>query len=414
MSSPAQDPVSRLFTKVGAWIDRSVPRVHAFWQRVTEGIELQELWRQFVAEARVSYSLYSSEVDWKSVEHKQHRKRALAVARAFFWAMLLKLSPARRVFLLFALVMSVLALLDVRLEFGERTRIDWSGQHFFILAAASYLLLLALELADRVTMKRDLEIARDIQRRLVPAGPPVVPGFDIAFATRPANTVAGDYYDAFLRSLKSAASAPAHLVVAVADVAGKGVPAALVMATFQASLRTLALEATSLPELVAGLNGYACRHGVGGQRFITAFLADIDVETRALSYINAGHNPPLLRRGSGELEQLEAGGLPFGIKLDAPYEAGAVSLAPGDLLLVFTDGVVEAQNESGEEYGDTRLVELLKAAPQGGAADQLKHLMNSVDGFVRSTRQHDDITCLFLQVSSTPKGGLESKISEAG
>ena len=261
------------------------------------------------------------------------------------------------------------------------------------------ILLLALELSDRVTMKRDLEIAREIQRHLVPAESPRVPGFGIAFATRPANTVAGDYYDAFLRVTHSTTPDAPRLMIAVADVAGKGVPAALVMATFQASLRTLALEPTSLSSLVAGLNHYACAHGVGGQRFITAFLAEIDTGARSLTYINAGHNLPILRRASGDVERLHAGGLPFGIMMDAVYQSGNVTLSPGDLLIIFTDGVVEAINESGEEFDDRRLLELFKAPPIGSAPDRLKYLMSSVDGFVGATRQHDDITCLVLQIS---------------
>jgi sigma-B regulation protein RsbU (phosphoserine phosphatase) len=173
----------------------------------------------------------------------------------------------------------------------------------------------------------------------------------------------------------------------------------MVMATLQASLRTLALEPTSLLHLVNGLNRYACEHGVGGQRFITAFVAEIDTSTRAVTYVNAGHNLPLLRRAAGGFERLDTGGLPFGIKPDARYESGSFILASGDLLLIFTDGVVEAVNDTGEEYGDPRLVELIGAPPKGSAADQLKYLMGSVDGFVGYTRQHDDITCLILQVS---------------
>src|SRR5207249_4537159 len=159
-------------------------RTGAFWQRVTEGIELHVLWGQFMSEARQSYGLYSSEVDWESLKRETPWKRGLKLARLLFWAMILKLSPARRVFLLLALAFVVLAFLRI---------IGWS------FAILSLLFLLGLELSDRVTMKRDLEIAREIQSWLVPEVPPQIQGLDIAFATRPQNTVAGDYYDAFLR-----------------------------------------------------------------------------------------------------------------------------------------------------------------------------------------------------------------------
>lgn len=384
--------------KLEAWIQRTVHEVDSFWQRVTEGLQMQDFWGQFKSEALASYSIYSREVDWEALKGEHKITQFLRVVRAFFWAMILKLSPARRIFLLFALGLSLLAFFDVRIQFGTGLKFEWSGQLYFLLAASSLVVLLALELADRVTMKRDLEIAREIQRHLVPAQPIQVPGYDIAFATRPANTVAGDYYDAFLRVSNSTEDDSPRMVVAVADVAGKGVPAALVMATFQASLRTLALESTSLPNLVAGLNRYACQHGVGGQRFITAFIAEIDAASRTLTYINAGHNLPILRRASGQIERLDAGGLPFGIMPGARYESGLVTLNSGDLLLIFTDGVVEAVNGVGEEFDDRRVLDLFKEPPQGTAADLLIHLMRAVDAFVGPTRQHDDITCLFLQV----------------
>lgn len=400
MPAPPTNDFDRFLQNLEAWIHRTFKEVSTFWQRVTEGLELQDLWGQFKAEALVSYSMYSREVDWEALKGDNETKRFLKIVRAFFWAMILKLSPARRVFLLLALVLSILSLLNVRFQWGNEFRFEWAGPFYFLLAVSCFIVLLALELADRVTMKRDLEIAREIQRHLVPAKPIQVPGFDIAFATRPANTVAGDYYDAFLRTPDSAAPDSHRMVLAVADVAGKGVPAALVMATFQASLRTLALEPTSLPTLIQGVNRYACQHGVGVQRFITALIAEIDTATRTLTYINAGHNLPILRHASGEIDRLRAGGLPFGIKPDGRYDSGSLTLNPSDLLVIFTDGVVEAVNAAGEEFEDRRLLDLFKAPPQGTASDMLIYLMRAVDAFVGPTRQHDDITCLVLQVSS--------------
>lgn len=187
------------------------------------------------------------------------------------------------------------------------------------------------------------------------------------------------------------------------------------MATFQASLRTLADAGTSLVELVAGLNHCACQHSLGGRRFTTAFLAELEPATRAISYVNAGHNLPVLRRAAGGIERLEAGGLPLGIKADERYESGAAVLQPGDLLVIFTDGVVEAQNEKGEEFGEARFLDALSrpagvvgsssspkevatpaSAPDVAAVD-LKRLLSAVDAFVGSARQHDDITCLVLR-----------------
>jgi sigma-B regulation protein RsbU (phosphoserine phosphatase) len=387
------EKAGNLFARIGRHLD-------VFWQRVTEGLEVQVLWTQFVAEARASYSLYTREVDWAALERESGARRVFRTASALFWAMLLKLSPARRVFLLIALALGVLALATAHIEKtdgGVRTPLPGNFS-FVLLALGGLVFLLALELADRVTMKRDLEIAREIQRWLVPAVPPQVPGVDIAFATRPANTVGGDYYDAFLRGPHPTDPAATRLLLVVADVAGKSVPAALLMATFQASLRSLALTPGSLPELVAGLNRYACAHSLGGRRFTTAFFAELDPTTRALTYIGAGHNAPVLRRTSGRLERLEASSLPLGIDAQVRYECGTATLEAGDLLVIFTDGLVDAVNAKDEDYSESRLLEALRPASDASAEQTLKSLMAAVDAFVGATRQHDDITCLILRV----------------
>ncbi|MFB3921006.1 MAG: PP2C family protein-serine/threonine phosphatase [Terriglobia bacterium] len=377
-------------------------KIQEFWQRVTDGIEIQVLWTQFVAEARASYALYEREVDWEALSRETRGRRFLKTTKALFWAMILKLSPARRVFLLLALFFGILALMSARVNVQEKggATIGFPDNFSFVLLALGGLVfLLALELADRVTMKRDLEIAREIQRWLVPEVPPQVPGVDIAFATRPANTVGGDYYDAFMREIASEDQSTSRLLVVVGDVAGKSVPAALLMATFQASLRALATARTPLLDLVGGMNRYACAHSLGGRRFTTAFFAEIDPATRQMEYIGAGHNAPILRRASGAIERLEAGNLPLGIDAGTRFEYGTATLAPGDLLVAFTDGVIEAFNAADQDYGEPRLLEVVKNAPPESAQTTLKRIMVSVQTFVGATRQHDDITCLVLRVT---------------
>jgi phosphoserine phosphatase RsbU/P len=283
------------------------------------------------------------------------------------------------------------------------------GQHAQVtfrlggIGALILFVLLALELADRVTMKRDLEIAREIQQWLVPSYPPVVPGFDIAFATRPQNTVAGDYYDAFVRPLPVNSAKPSLLVV-VADVAGKSVPAALLMATFQAGLRALAATPESLEEVAVGLDRYARAHSLGGLRFTTAFLAEIDPDTHEMRYINAGHNSPILRRTTGEIERLSTGGVPFGLPADSEQEptrtSGSARLGVGDVLFIFTDGVIEAVDREDQEFSEARLLPIIQSAPPESAADTLRRVMTQVNTFVGEARQHDDITCLVLRVIS--------------
>jgi len=357
-----------------------VDRVRHFWQRVSEGREIDDLWSQFVADARASYGFYGRDVDWEEIQKLPRWRRPLHVAKEFFWALLLKMSPARRVLLLIAFVMLVMS-------------VSKSQMNFEVIAVMLFLLLLSLELADKVTMKRDLEIAREIQSWLVPSRAPDVAGADIAFATRPQNSVAGDYYDAFYPDPDN----HEKLMLVIADVAGKSVPAALLMATLQASLRTVAVENAPLADLVARLNRYACAHSLDGRRFTTAVLGEYNPVTRHLVYVNAGHNAPILRRENGDLLRLDVGGLPLGIQSNVVYETADLELKPGDALIFFTDGVVEAFNEAGEEFGNERWNGAIRNLPDWNANQTLQHLMKKVDEFVRATRQSDDITCLVFR-----------------
>jgi len=266
--------------------------------------------------------------------------------------------------------------------------------NFTFVTVLLLLLLLSLELADKVTMKRDLEIAREIQTWLVPSKPPEVVGADIAFASRPQNSVAGDYYDAFYPTASPEENG--KLMLVIADVAGKSIPAALLMATLQASLRTIAGEGAPLADLVVRLNRYASAHSLDGRRFTTAVLAEYEPATRRLLYVNAGHNPPILRRANGATEKLEAGGLPLGIDAGAVYATAAIEMKPGDALILYTDGVVEAFDEQAQEFGNDRWLDAIRALPDWGAQESLQFLMKRVDDFVGLTRQSDDITCLVV------------------
>jgi sigma-B regulation protein RsbU (phosphoserine phosphatase) len=365
-------------------------KAHDFWQRVSEGRNMDDLWSQFAADTRSSYGFYGKDVDWDQVHKLPAWKRPFRVAGQLFWAMMNKLSPARRVLLLVALLLLLLS--GVGLQVGNHATVEI---RFEFLAAVVFLLLLSLELADKVIMKRDLEIAREIQSWLVPSEPPTIPGAEVAFWTRPQNTVAGDYYDAFF-PLNDGASG-GKLMMVMADVAGKSVPAALLMATFQASLRTLASDGMPLLQLAERLNRYACAHSVGGQRFTTAVIALYEPESRQLEYVNAGHNSPVLRRSNGSTERLESSGLPCGILPEASFSASSIVLEPGDTLVLFTDGVVEAFNSAGEEFSDSRWISVIRALPRLSAEGTLRQLMKSVEDFVGTTRQSDDITCLVLQ-----------------
>src|SRR5208337_2497627 len=366
-----------------------------FWHRVTEGLAMNQLWSQFEKDARSSYRLYSAGLDNLPAESRRVR-RVWQKAKALFWAILEKLTPARRVLLLLALILlffptggTVYTNGDNRVEVNAPDLRFWGGLLMFV--------VLLLELADRVVMKRDLEIAKDIQAWLLPGAPLQIPGYQIAYATRPANTVAGDYYDVILRPGRKLSED--RILFVVADVAGKSIPAAMLMATFQASLRTLSTSGVTLAELVDGVNRYACSNSLGGVRFTTAFLAELDPATGDVVYINAGHNVPILRKKSGAVERLEAGGIPIGIFAESAYQVGTTRLEDGDWLVIFTDGIVEAVNAKDEEYGEPELIRLVDRSSASAPAEMLRSLLAELDVFVGNTPQHDDMTCLLLKRS---------------
>src|SRR6202166_5277292 len=351
-------------------------RVRRFWYRVSEGLAIDQLWSQFEKDARSSYRLYSVGLD--NLEAQRSRVgRGRQIATALFWAILEKLTPARRVLLLVALIL-------LFFPAGSSSYSDHAGHfkiHEFdlhVFGGVLMFVVLLLELADRVVMKRDLEIAKDIQAWLLPGAPLQIPGYQIAYATRPANTVAGDYYDVILRPGRERSED--RILFVVADVAGKSIPAAMLMATFQASLRTLSTSGVALPDLVDGINRYACSNSQGGVRFTTAFFAELDPKTGDLLYLNAGHNAPILRRKSGAAEHLEAGGIPVGIFAESPYQSGKTRLEEGDWLVIFTDGVIEAVNEKDEEYGESALIRLVDRVAEGTPDAVLRSLLAELDG----------------------------------
>jgi fumarate reductase subunit D len=369
----------------------SMLKLRSFWQRTSDGLNAEQLWTQFRRETRSSLNLYSAETGRDLREEWSARKGRRRVFAAVAGAMYDRLTPVRRLLLLLALVLLVIPAVDNSADSGLHISFNST------LTALILLVLLVLELADRVGLKRDLEIARDIQRMLLPEKPPTLPGLDIAFGTKAANTVAGDYYDAFLR----ANTDDSRLLLIVADVAGKGIPAGLLMAAVQTGFHTLAADPVPLIELAARLNRSMCLRSGGGRHLITAFIAELDPSTRSLSWVNAGHNPPFLLRSGGALEHLEEGGLPLGAFPSSSYQSGRTELRSGDALYIYTDGVVEALDESGAEYGEDRLAREVAAFGTADAAASLRRIFESVDRFAGATPQYDDITCLVLRVSAT-------------
>ena len=370
-------------------------RAARFWDRVTEGMQVSELWNQFRADAQSSYRLYSRDVDTTRDADVRRGRHVLQLARQFFCAILEKLTPARRILLLLALVLIALGAFQWSWSSGPGEMSAFSIDARFW-GAILLLALFIMEAGDRVVMKRDLQIAKEIQAWLLPSEPPAIAGLEIAFTTRPANTVAGDYYDVFARP--GCTPENVTFLMAIADVAGKSVPAAMLMATFQASLKTLSSTPGTLTELVSRINRYACSNSQNGRRFTTAVVAEYDSRSRKLTYVNAGHNLPILLRRNGSVERLDVGGVPIGVMDNAPYSAGEVTLEAGDWLVFFTDGVVEAENNQQMEYGEDRFLTMLRWGAAMPPALLLQHILADIDRFEANAPQHDDITCMLLRV----------------
>jgi serine phosphatase RsbU (regulator of sigma subunit) len=248
--------------------------------------------------------------------------------------------------------------------------------------------LAEIEQAEKI-MARDMEQAAEIQRSLLPAETPSLGSFEIAARTIPCRSVGGDYFDYVW-------GPDGRFVFVVADASGKGVPASLMVASMQARLLTLIEEGLPLGEMAARLNrGLTAK--CPGNRFVTVFIACLDTATGEIEYTNAGHNPPLLVRSSGEVETLDAGGPVMGLIGVAPYCSARVQMNPGDLLVAFSDGVTEAVNTAYDEFSDERLERLsleLRASPSTSIVDAI---CAAVEQFAGQMPQADDITALALR-----------------
>ncbi len=239
--------------------------------------------------------------------------------------------------------------------------------------------------AAQERLERDVRIAGEVQQRLFPHADPRIPALECHGVCDPAQGVAGDYFD-FLPLPDE------RFGIAVGDVAGKGLPAALLMASLQGALRSLASRDTAGPaDLVRVLNAQI--HGlIEKHRFATLFWAVFDERRRELAYVNAGHNPPMLLRSSGSIERLKTGGPPLGILGQASYASSSVTLAPGDLLLIYTDGVTEAANSANDQFGDERLEHVLREASTEPVAGVCDSVLAAVTAFEDGQPQNDDIT----------------------
>jgi sigma-B regulation protein RsbU (phosphoserine phosphatase) len=246
------------------------------------------------------------------------------------------------------------------------------------------------EIAQRERLNRELEIAREVQQRLFPQKLPLVNGLDFAGYCRPAEGVGGDYYD-FIHLPDGS------LGIAVGDVSGKGIAAALMMASLQASLRGQTIKpCETLSEMISNINGLMY-DASAENRYATFFYAQYYPATRALRYVNAGHNPPMVLRGD-QLIRLTDGGTVVGLFPESPFCEGFVQLEKGDVVVAFTDGISEAMNDAEEEFDEGRLMVALRKIEGRTAAEMISEILVDVDQFTAGAKQHDDMTLVVVRV----------------
>jgi sigma-B regulation protein RsbU (phosphoserine phosphatase) len=318
-------------------------RAREFFETYTRDLRREDFRRLFTLETPEAYRFFARGLDEGALARLPWHRRVSSRFRQLFMAFALRLSPPRRAIYGIALVLALIGLFRLFhgivivevpiVPFGPALSVPglaWDEGALWIATAFILMnLLLLLELADRLTLKHDLEIAREIQLSMLPREMVTGGGLEAYGFTRPANTVGGDFYDVVQ-------TRDGRVLIALGDVAGKGSPAALLMALVLAILRTLVDEGLEPADLAARLNVQVSRYAPGS-RFVTMFIGLFDPSTGGLAYVNAGQTPPLLRRVQGPVERLTDGGMALGMFELATYTAGLTTLAQGDVLVLYSD-----------------------------------------------------------------------------
>jgi sigma-B regulation protein RsbU (phosphoserine phosphatase) len=383
---------------------RPTGRARAFFDQYTRDLTSADFQRMFTRDTTEAYRYFTRHADTRALAAEPWHRRWWLKCRLVFSGFTMRLSPARR--LLYALALAA-ALLGTILLFRGFAPVkvllfpfsvylpmpQWAeGGIWLMLGFAAINLLILMEVADRLSLKGDLEIARDIQLAMLPSGTRRAEDAVVSGVTRPANTVGGDFYD--ILPLPDG-----RLILAVGDVAGKGSPAALLMALLLAMLRTLVDEGLETARLIERLNAQVARYSPAS-RFITLFYALYDPRTGDLQFVNAGHLPPLIRRQHGQFERISGAtgsGLALGMFEQATYETNRVTINPGDVLVLYSDGITEAENRAGRAFEETGLEQVVAASHGKDPAEIGASILAAVQAFAADTRLQDDLTALVLK-----------------
>lgn len=357
-------------------------KAERFVRSSTAGLDGGELQRLFDREAPRAYGVVTRDHD-RGEEPEKALWRFLYRARILLLGLSYKLSPPRRLIFAMCIVLALWGMTDVDLDHTPTIRVALLS----LASVAGLIFLLVLELADRVVVRDELEVARQLQRELLPSEGPAVAGWDVAFSYRTANTIGGDYYD-FL-PLEDG-----RLAVVMGDASGHGIAAGLVMAIANSALK-LGFDQDPDPVTVSRLvNRALCRTG-GSRAFMTLFCGVLEPASGRLGFVCAGHPYPLLRRAAGEVLELGTGSLPLGIRFDREMTAEQVRIEPGDTLVLFTDGVFETLDGAGESFGFERLTAAL--APGGSSREVHDRVIQQVDAFRGDEPLYDDCSLVVMR-----------------
>ena len=360
-----------------------------FFELYTRGLTKGDLERLFTRDTPEAYRFFSRNIDFAELKDRPWHWRLLGQARLLFLAFTLKLTPARRALYAASLLSCVIGLAELfqRFTLFLIPHPTFAPGTIWLLTGFLLLnLLMLLEVADRLSLKNDLEIAREIQQAMLPRGEFRAPGVEAFGMTRPANTVGGDFYDILPLG-------DGRVLLALGDVAGKGSPAALLMALLLAMMRTLVDEGLQGAELVARLNVQIAKHAPRS-RFVTLFLAELEPTTGAMVYVNAGQNPPLLRRRNGAYERLRAGGMALGMFESATYTAGRVDLDAGDVIVMYSDGITEAEDPLEQPFDEAGVQFVADSSDWGSAKELGWATFAAVDAHRQDRKLLDDLTVL--------------------
>jgi len=273
---------------------------------------------------------------------------------------------------------------------GAFTDLDLELMHFFANAASLSIekAMLHRQLVEKKRLERELEIARRVQVSLLPERPPDLQGFDMASINIPTYYVGGDYFD-FIPS-------PNEMGIAIADVSGKGAPAALIMATFRAALRTQLRSDPDAIRAMIAVNRFLME-SLGLAEFVTAVYGVLEIESAQFRYVNCGHNPPLLVGADGSIQSLSTGGPALGILKNTSFEAGWVRLERGDNLILYTDGVIETTDADEAEFGTERFEAILRSFRKSTASEIVRKVVDATNAFSQGHTYADDFTLVVLK-----------------